>query len=72
VPEPSAKDTSEDAVLFHIDPEDRPARTEFLSRSIFSDIDRIHPQVWLIIIVAGFVGLLLLCVVGTCLFSIVR
>jgi serine/threonine protein kinase len=70
-PEPTAKDT-EDMVLFHLEPEEKPASAEFLSRSIFSEIDHIHPQVWLIVIVAAFVGLLVFCVLGTCLFSLVR
>ena len=72
VPEPSAKETSEDVVLFHIDPEDKPAPAEFQLRTIFSEIDRIHPQIWLTLIVAGFVSLLLVCVLATCLFSVAR
>jgi serine/threonine protein kinase len=72
VPEPSAKEAVEDAVLFHIDPEDRLAPTEVLAGSIFRDIDRIHPHIWLIVGVAIGMGLLLFCVLGTCLFAVVR
>ena len=74
VPEPSAikEEAVGDAVLFRVDPEDRPQPSEFLSRSIFSDIDRIQPHVWLIVIIAVWVGLLLFCGLGTCVFFLIR
>jgi serine/threonine protein kinase len=70
-PEPSAKEAVEDAILFHIDPEDRPAPAEALSGSIFREIDRIHPLVWLLVSVGVCLGLMLFCVLGTCLFWLV-
>ena len=74
VPEPSAvkEQTADDAVLFRIEQEDKPAPSEFLSRSIFSDIDRIQPHVWLIVIVAAWIALLLFCGLGTCVFFLIR
>ena len=69
---PAAKETIEDVVLFHLEAEDKRTATEVLSRSIFSDIDRVHPDVRLIVIVAVFVGVLLFCVLGSCLYSLVN
>ena len=69
---PVAKETLEDAVLFRIEPEEKPLPMEVLSRSIFSDVDRIGPQVWVLVIVAAWVGLLVFCVLGTCLYSVLR
>lgn len=67
---PTVKETVEDAVLFHVDPE--PAAPELLSRTMFGEIDRINPHVWLIAIVALWVGALFFCVLGTCVFSLMR
>jgi serine/threonine protein kinase len=70
--EPTVKEAGDDAVLFHVDPEDRPTATDILSRSIFSEIDRVHPHVWLIAIVALWVGTLFFCVLGACVYSMMR
>jgi len=67
---PVAKEAVEDAVLFRIEPEEKPPPMEFLSRSIYSEVDRVHPQIWMLLIVAVWVGLLLFCVLGTCLYSV--
>jgi len=74
IPEPSAakEEAVDDAVLFRIDAQDRPQPSEFVSRSIFSEIDRIQPHVWLILVLAAWIGLLLLCGVGTCVFFLIR
>ena len=69
---PAVKETVEDAMLFHVDPEEKPALTEVLSGSIFRDIDRLHPQIWLFAIVAAWIALLLFCVLGSCAFSLLR
>ena len=60
-------------MLFHAEPEpeDRPTATAFVSRSIFHEIDRIDPQVWLIVIVALFVGTLMFCVLGACVLAMI-
>ncbi len=67
--EPAKDQTLGDAVLFRIDPEDKP---DVLARSIFDDIDRIQMHVWLLAIAGLWVGLLLLCVLGTCVFSVLK
>jgi eukaryotic-like serine/threonine-protein kinase len=74
IPEPAAakEEAVDDAVLFRIDAQERPPPSEFVSRSIFSDIDRIQPHVWIIILVAAWIGLLLFCGVGTCVFFLIR
>lgn len=63
----ASKDVGEDAVIFRIDPEDRPAPAERLSRSIFSDIDRVKPHFWLILALAFWLIVLSCCVVSVCI-----
>ncbi len=74
VPEPAkeALDAQDDAIIFHIEPEEKPTATEPASGSIFRDIDRIPPYWWLLGAVAVWVGLLLLCGVGACLFAVMK
>jgi serine/threonine protein kinase len=72
MPEPTAKEISEDAVLFHVESEDKSATMELLSQKIFADIDRFDPRIWVLAFVALFVGSLLLCVLGACVFSLMR
>ena len=74
IPEPSAakEEAVDDAVLFRIDAQDRPPPSEFVSRSIFSEIDRVPTHVWLFVLVAAWVALLLFCGVGTCVFFLIR
>ena len=64
--EPTAKEAVEDAVIFHVESEEKPTAAEFLSRSIFREVDRIDPHIWLIVIVALFFGTLMFCVLGAC------
>ncbi|MSQ95190.1 MAG: serine/threonine protein kinase [Gemmataceae bacterium] len=71
-PEPTAKETQEDSVLFQIDEDDKPAPTEVLSRSIFGEIDRIQPQVWILAIVALWLVLMMGCLLGACVFALMR
>ncbi len=69
---PTAKEAVEDAVLFHVESDDKLVPSELLSNTIFSEIDRIDPKVWLIAIVALWVGTLFFCVLGACVFSMMR
>ncbi|HZZ79062.1 MAG TPA: serine/threonine-protein kinase [Gemmataceae bacterium] len=69
---PEAKETDEDAVLFRIEPEERTTPVDPGTGSIFRDIDRVQPQIWLLAIVGVWVALLMLCVVGSCLFTWLR
>jgi eukaryotic-like serine/threonine-protein kinase len=66
---PAVKET-DDAVLFHVDPEERGKPSETPSRSIFSDMDRMNPQMLLAVLAAVGIGLLLLCVLGSCFYAI--
>jgi serine/threonine protein kinase len=74
VPPPSADkdDAGDDAVLFRIDAQAQPQPSEFVSRTLFSEIDRIQPHVWVIAVVAAWIGLMLLCGTGTCVFFLIR
>src|SRR5207244_10976156 len=42
---PAVKESLDDAVLFRITAEEKPPPMEFLSRSMFSHVDRFQPQV---------------------------
>jgi serine/threonine protein kinase len=70
-PEPSVKETATEAVLFHAETEEKSTATELLSRTMFSEIDRVDPQIWLIGGIALFVVGLFACVLGTCLYAVV-
>jgi serine/threonine protein kinase len=74
IPEPAAakEEALDDAVLFRIDAQDRPPPSEFVSRSMFSEIDRIQPHVWVIILLVAWIGLLLFCGSGLCVFFLIR
>jgi hypothetical protein len=58
-------------VLFHAETEEKSTATELLSRTMFSEIDRVDPQIWLIGGIALFVVGLFACVLGTCLYAVV-
>jgi serine/threonine protein kinase len=69
--EPAKEQAVEDAVLFRVETDEK--RSEVLARSIFADIDRVQMRIWLLLVLAGlWVGLLLLCVLATCVFSMTR
>jgi serine/threonine protein kinase len=68
-PEPSKEVADEDAVLFRIDKEERSAVQENLSRSLFEDVQGVPSHIWLLIFVGVWVGLLLICFVGSCVVS---
>jgi serine/threonine protein kinase len=70
--EPAIKEPGEDAAVFHIEPEDASATTEFLSRAIFKDIDRFDPRIWVIVLVALFAGVLLICVSAACVLAMMQ
>ena len=76
VPEPAKEieQAPEDAILFRIEPEDRPAATnEAGTASIFRDIDRIQPHVWILLALVGaWVLLLMSCAVAPCILSATR
>jgi serine/threonine protein kinase len=67
---PVARETTEDAVLFHIDPEEKNRPSELVSLSIFREIDRVHPYVWIGLAAAVVLGLFLACGLGACLFAL--
>ncbi|MBI3823349.1 MAG: serine/threonine protein kinase [Planctomycetes bacterium] len=64
--EPAIKEVTEDAVLFNAEPDEKPTAADPLSGSIFREIDRIDPQIWVFAILALFAGALFVCVLGTC------
>lgn len=73
VPIEPAKEAVVDAVLFQAEPEEKPNPADAVSRTIFEEIDRVHLHIWLLLIVLVWVGLLLLtCVVGSCVFSLIQ
>ena len=74
VPSPAREeqDSREDAILFRIDQEDKQAAGEVLSGSIFRDIDRVQPHVWILAIVGVWLALMFLCVMGSCAVLFVR
>ncbi|MBI2808964.1 MAG: serine/threonine protein kinase [Planctomycetes bacterium] len=72
VAETAVKDASEDALLFRIDAEVKSAGPEFLSRSIFDEIDRVQPHVWLLAVVVIWVVVLMCCILGTCVASFAK
>jgi eukaryotic-like serine/threonine-protein kinase len=67
-----AKETEDDAVLFRIESEDKTRPTEAGTGSIFRDIDRVQPHVWLLVIVGAWVLFLLMCVAGSCVATMAR
>lgn len=74
-PEPAkeAAEAQDDAILFRIDTEEKPRAAEPSTGSIFRDIDRVQPHVWLMLAVVGaWVFFLLSCVLGMWIFSIVK
>ena len=74
VPEPAraAQEAREDAILFRIDAEDKHASAEVQSGSIFREIDRVQPHVWLLLIVGGWLVLLALCLLGSCAVTVLK
>ncbi len=73
-PEPAkeAEEAFEDAIIFRIDPEDRVAAAEFLSRSLFKESEGIQPHVWVLGIVAVWLVLVLFCVLGSCALAVLK
>jgi len=65
-PEPSAKEATADAVLFHVEAEEKPVQEEVLSRTIFDEVDRIEPHVWLIALGTLAIGAVFFCAFGAC------
>jgi hypothetical protein len=62
----------EDAILFGIGQDEKPATSEFAASTMFSEADPAHTRFWTIIAVTFWVGLLLLCVLGTCVLAMIR
>jgi eukaryotic-like serine/threonine-protein kinase len=71
-PSKEAAQAAEDAVLFHVEVVDEPSADEPVARSIFREVDRVPAYVWLFVIVGAWLALLSLCVVGSCLFAILK
>src|SRR5262249_41280876 len=73
-PEPAkeAEQAIEGAVFFRIEPENQEAPAEFLARSIFREVDRVPPHFWVLGIVGVWLAVLFLCVMGSCLFTLLR
>jgi uncharacterized membrane protein len=67
-----AKETEEDAVLFRIESEERTTPVDAGTGCIFRDIDQVRPHIWLLVLVGAWVLLLMMCVLGTCVFTLVR
>jgi serine/threonine protein kinase len=67
-----AKETEEDAVLFRIESEERTTPVDAGTGSIFRDIDQVRPHIWLLVLVGAWVLLLMMCVLGTCVFTLAR
>ena len=68
-PPEAAREAVEDALLFRVDPAEKPPPSEFLSRSIFSEIDRYKVQLSVIIAIVIWVSLLL-CGLASFFFSV--
>jgi serine/threonine protein kinase len=62
----------EDAILFGIAPDDRPATSEFTPDSVFGEADPANTRFWTIVAVSFWLGLLLLCLLGTCMVAAIR
>ncbi len=67
-----AEEAEEDAVLFRIEPVERAPAVDAGTTSVFRDIDRVQPHVWLLVLVGAWVLLLGACVLGSCIFSVAR
>jgi eukaryotic-like serine/threonine-protein kinase len=71
-PAKEAEEAPEDAILFRIEKEKKTPTLDSSTTSIFGDIDRVQPHVWLLVLAGTWVLMLLACVLGSCIFSMVR
>jgi serine/threonine protein kinase len=72
VPEPAKEiqEAQDDAILFRIDPEEKAPLEQ--SGLIFREIDRVPAHWWMLGVVALWVALLMMCVLGACVVAILK